>query len=1429
MPRNKNKRFLNKRVAQEAVRLAAVDAKNENPRNSFPAVFLTFMEAPELLSNLPKSKTPLPVFDSLNMDNLQSGVRVSRDADQKEIRDKAREVNTAIIKLHDAISEYKDVNQPENDAKFVEGRRQQILVELRNVLEIGKTKKEKIDLNGPLRNTDWVPQLMAVYDKFNEVRNNFESAVLAVNFKRMDDPKRTKAEQEQVEQREEAKMDSLDADLFGFDAKAVKIQDRSNRARNDTPPPAKPAETKASEPAAPAQPTAKPAPAKIDYRSIFKAGEEEMLKRVGNRANTNAPATPAAEKTQPAATRRSTQETSFESDPNRGVPLKPANATPPASGGPSRIDVGAAKTPAEPAAPAPNTFTATPANQPTPATAAAPAARRGVKLTPLPEDAKPAANQPGNQFVKQRQQELANEQLASQTAARQAQAAARTAAAEAAAAREAALAESQRLAAALADAERVAKEMQAAERAAAASAEAANAAAERADRTSAAQAADRAVTEEQKSPLNKDSLSADAKQAKANTINAIPAGGTQNTSVRGRVEQIEAGLRAEREAAAAAEAQRVAAAQAAADRAASAAIREQKANVFAQLRQRTAQRSAEQTTNKDIASDLEKLSKAGVATSKIAEFEKKIEEERARNQPAEQKLGTPSPEPVNPGTTAGTTSTTAVVNAGEELEELEDDVTDDIDLTEKLDLDSDSDEENLEEELEDIDFTAPLDLDSDDEDDDELDLTQPLDLDSDSDEEPDPDIDPDLDTTPVPPVPLAPTAARRPPPPLPAGTGPKPPEPPTPTAVKRRPPPLPGTTPNPPEPPAPTAVKRRPPPLPGTTPNPPAPPAPTAVKRRPPPLPPGTTTTTPNTTTTTQNTTTATSTMGPSTTPANTATATQAPPLPPRPVKPPEPPRLLENWTKDLAKDVIKLARAANDSTALSRTQSQLEYLRLKVIEFNNANFENLAERDKLKQQWQQLMAPLAQKIAENTSRLIVSRDNMPNCINFLKKQSLTQLQVREADGLLTKSTNNIATYEKMWEQLESIKQSVNATSQADYSDRVRFTASKIIQFSVDPQQLNSAQTSADIQKHLQEMNQSIGSNAQVGNGKLAMSTFTKEEAKVNVSNEMAIMAIKGYDSSGINGGGLAKIESALDLNTVFSAGPINNRGDVGISIFQFREDLSAPHILAKVVMEGSNKLHNLAQYFPLTDPGNPAQCKKELIQLFQQNLPNKPNYSDIKALVSQLPPGPQPLNSWFSPNVSQVATVLHDTMSKTLNATKVDSMLLAQDMVEKMRATAGGKALIIEPTCPPELAQSIRVYCEAKMKETKDPEVKRQYDYFDPKDIKGHLRREALKQFSINPFTIYEQITENRKISAAVGQLKSQDTLKTPKLKDVTFKDTTKLDNIYLKSDRDNKKINQLQRSLDSIEGKVDNLSRPDIKTEIDKQVALGPPSKRR
>jgi hypothetical protein len=1505
MPKSKRK-FLNKKVAQEAVRLAAVEAKNENPRASFPAVFLSFMDGPELLSELPKSKTPLKIYDSLKLDDLQLGVTVSREASDRDIANKARDVNFAVVRLYDAIAEYHDVNQPGNDADFVEGKRKLILVELKNVLSIGKTKKEINDLGFPLRNADWVPQLMAVFDKFQEVRKNSELAILSVDFNNLGITKRTQAEQEQVEAKEEKKMEKQDDDLFGFSkAKDVKLQDRSARSRNNsaTTPPAKDEkeEQRLSDlqrsllggdaPANPAPAPAKPGPAKPDIQGILRSQSAGFLARSAQRAAQQTPNSAPLNKEPPKAVNRTGQVAPAPDDdaPEKGIPLKTAGARTPAPNVTS-INVGAAKPQPEPPQPTTNTFTATTLNQPS----GTPAARRMPRLNPITNAAPaPAAGQKASgAFVNQRISDIANENKASDAAAAAMKDAALKEANDAAAARariDATTNSSPSNEAKAAKSEAV-KSIPGAVNARIAKIEAQLAA----ERAAAAKLADSAVAQEQKSPLTKDSLSNEAKTAKDATVSAIPKAGAEG-SVSSRVAKIEAGLKAEREAAAKAaaehaaaaeraaaaraeaqrvaaaqaeaqraaaaqaEAQRVAAAQAeairaaaaqaaaaqaAADRAASAAIREQKASVLAQLKQRTAQRSAEQGENKAIQGELKNLRNAGVVSKQKALFEQKIQEERARQQQANESKG----QDVNPENTGNTefkrpppltipkqradqiTNNTAEIdydNLGnlyqeekkpnpppkEEVEVDYDNVGDLFNepapenkgpnpapTEEEIDYDNIGDlfkkpekpETEVDyENLEDL-FNEPA---SEDKGPNPAPTEEEIDYDNIGDlfkkpEKPEAEVDyenlEDLfnDET--------------------KDDEPDPNPNPNPSPVFKRPPPL--------------VIPR------GNRDQ--------ITKNeididydnikdlfadpetKPDPTPAGTTTT-------------ASSVIAPTTTPAGSTTTSPTTPLPP--VQQAEPPQLLKNWTKELANDVIKLARAANDSTALSRTQSQLEHIRLKALEFNNANFENLAEREKLKQQWLESIAPLAQKIAENTSRLIVSRDNMPNCIAFLKQQSWSRMKTSEAESLLTKSQTNVATYEKMWEQLESIKQSVQITSQADYTDRVRFTASKIIKFDVDPANLNASQ--ATIQQHLQDMNNSIGSNANVANGKLALSTFTKEEAKVNVSNEMAIMAIKGWDSSGINGGSftLSKPETSLDLNTVIGAGPINNRGDIGISIYQMREDISAPHILAKIVMDGTSKLQNLTQFFPLSDPGNAAQTKKELIQMFQQELPSTPSYSDVKSLLSRLPPGQSQLNSWFSPNVSQVASVMHETMAKTLKGSNIDAMLLAQDMVEKARAISGGKVLIIEEGCPPEVAKCVRMYCEAKMKEIKDPNVRMTYDYFDPKDIKGALRREALKEFTINPFKIYEKISENRKISAAVSVLKSQDVLTTPKLKEVTYKDQTKLDNIYLKSDRDNRNVNKLQRSLDTIKSKVDNLSRADdIKTEIDKQVALGPPKRR-
>ncbi|MES2219252.1 MAG: hypothetical protein V4501_12680 [Pseudomonadota bacterium] len=431
-------------------------------------------------------------------------------------------------------------------------------------------------------------------------------------------------------------------------------------------------------------------------------------------------------------------------------------------------------------------------------------------------------------------------------------------------------------------------------------------------------------------------------------------------------------------------------------------------------------------------------------------------------------------------------------------------------------------------------------------------------------------------------------------------------------------------------------------------------------------------------------------------------------------------PTLLKNWDADLINDILILARAANDSTALSRTKSQLEHLKLKATEFQNANFDNLVDREKLKAQWLSSIESLTQKIAENTARIIVSKDNLPNAINYLqhnKKSWSNWSNTREAISLLKQSEANVTTYDQMWTQLESIKQSFTATSQADYTNRIRFTASKIVKFDVDP--TNPERTKTDFDKHYADICQKMGME-NVDGAMLALTTRHREEEKVDVRNEMVIMALKGADA---------------DSNTVFSVGPLGRFGDIALNLHQLPQNLS------------------------------PAE-----------------------------------------------------------------TMLLAKEMVENTKNASGGLTIQIEPALPPALKMAVKLYCDAKIKETNDPAIQRRYDYFDRIDIEGHLHKQQLKKFTLNPVKLLEKFMVSRQTAQTINTLKKLDAVNDPqKFKgDVDYGTQRKLDNIYVKSERDNKNTEKLQRSLNKAGSKLQKIKSTDIQPEIDKQVTLGPSTKR-
>jgi hypothetical protein len=545
----------------------------------------------------------------------------------------------------------------------------------------------------------------------------------------------------------------------------------------------------------------------------------------------------------------------------------------------------------------------------------------------------------------------------------------------------------------------------------------------------------------------------------------------------------------------------------------------------------------------------------------------------------------------------------------------------------------------------------------------------------------------------------------------------------------------------------------------------------------------------------------------------------ETPEIPRAPVTP------FANWDMELADNVIKVARAANDSQALKRMESMMEHIQLKASEFQNGNFENLADREKLREQWQASLSHLMQKVAENSSRLAVVKDNLPGAMKFLQTQSWTWYKNYEASKLLTKTEDNIQTYEKMWQQLAGMQQALAATHKEDYKDRIRVTATKVAVIKVDPANLDKSEPA--IKKQFEDLVGAMNTTK----GVTALTCKVSEEGKLNVKNELAVMVVQGVDSKGINPGASPLARVALNLDTLYTVGPADTRGSVQLNLYQSRQDSSAPHVLAKFMMDIHKKFPALENHFP--DIAEPKM--ENFIKLFQQ-LPALPSKKDIEAILQTPGPDGQPrFNTWFSPTASKVADAMHKDMMSTMRNPKnsalpnQETMLIAREMVETLRNASKGGLINVETNCPPELKLAVKYYCEAMKRQIKDPEMKRQYDYFDPEDAKGAFRKDMLKQFTLNPLHILENFQESRKVTAAVNTLKATDDQTRPRLKEQTYGEQVKVANLYVNSKRDTKKSSDLNTSLQKIDVKVAKVGDAQIQAKIDEQREQGPPKAKR
>jgi hypothetical protein len=1321
----KKKKFLPRQLAKAVIRKSASAKGNADSSEAFAAVFYTFMDAPELLS-APGSNKPIKINSRLKdtLEDLQTNVKEYPPGKVRELDSAVENLQEMAAMLYNNLRDYEFVK----DSKIpdvINPVKERINIALTNILTAGMTTQMKMIDGGKIKeivsNADWLPQLMTVYDKFNEIRYKAELAELPKRFDDLGKP--TLAEAKEAELKNSPKWDAIDRDLFGLDtAKQVPLVNKTNNAAR-TPPAATAATTKKIDNTPPPAPITQAAPVRAEdkastqniLRDKFKTVKssvtdrfaEALKKQQSEKAAADAAAAAAkeAERAQTAAQSRQTRSQAEPNIPITGTVVRPVKTEPQPQPENTKINVKPrATTPPPPSEPLgkydvrrtqrsnsagsslpPLNINKSSANTLSPASpdsalSSAPIAPAPPPLTDSPPNL--AVNQQAAPSVAERIRAF-NQNTAVDSATPGSVAPSATVRGENAPSTPE---QTAAVAARLAEARKIINSA-----------------------TSTAQDQIKAFNERLKTQTNAEQNATPTKPVigenapttplQEDLKKVIPAGAAKT-----KIQEINDRIKAEAAARALRQAQT-------------------KPVVDSNSRPLVGDSTRDDTKANDIKANAPTAG-SSPQTSPAANTTAQGQADLNNNNVQTSTIIPPEPNPA-----IISNENNEDLGLGNMFAEPDPGITPASDATNNnlsLNRHNRLAQLHADEDKEENEFTEP----------DDKPKTEPV----------KPTIVPEPIVVQIPITPSAPDV--------------------TDETVTTSPPVLDGNT---------TA--------PIITPT--------------------------------------NSTLTSSATLTQTATATANPTS-----------NLLTNWDLNLANDVIRLSQIANDSTALNQINQQTEHFRLKSLEFRHDAFENLTAREQLKTEWLNSIKPLTAEIARNTARLTVAKDNLPNCLNFLAGQNGTRIKSRDANTQLTQCEKNLATYEKMWEQLVSIRDSLDQTSQADYKDRIRFTGTKVVKFAVDatsPETIN-----AEIAKHYQGVCDDLKKDKNPS--QVVLKTQRREEQKVDVKNEAVIIALKGNDSNQMNIGSsnlLAKVN--LDLDTIYNVAPLNTRGEYALNLYQFREDLSEPHIMAKLIIDGTPKLQDLMKYFPeIRDPSNLEQAKSDLVNLFKQ-VPPGGGVPYITALLSRpTPQGAPQLNTWFSPSVSTLASALNNAVIKATRdpsnsgVPNQDAMLMAKEWVENMKDTSGGgDALIFQPNTPPLMKLAVSIYCDAKVRETNDPKVKAQYQYFDPQDPKATIHKEHLKKFSINPFTIYAQITESRKVSQGIKSLQDADKMSDPLRyqKEVSYGDQKKIDNMYVKSSRELK----LHKALQKIDLSAQQISNPDLQNRVDAQAAAGPPSKRR
>ena len=230
MPKNKKKKsakkgnFLQRDMAETIIRKAAAHQSDMHAASAFPAVFLTFMNAPELLVTR-SSAAPVKIFENLNLSDWDAGIRESKP-DSREFANATDNLALKIETLYETLAELELVSNKGNDAQVIAGAKRDVEFAIKEIID--PKRQEEF-------NPDWVAQMQEVYEKFQDIKRNDKSKTelsdIATAYRDSGRVKLTASEQKANESVLNESGSTLDALMAGATAKPLEDKSKKPEAK----------------------------------------------------------------------------------------------------------------------------------------------------------------------------------------------------------------------------------------------------------------------------------------------------------------------------------------------------------------------------------------------------------------------------------------------------------------------------------------------------------------------------------------------------------------------------------------------------------------------------------------------------------------------------------------------------------------------------------------------------------------------------------------------------------------------------------------------------------------------------------------------------------------------------------------------------------------------------------------------------------------------------------------------------------------------------------------------------------------------------------------------------------------------------------------------------------------------------------------------